>query len=411
MTRVESSSANSKKTHKNSTVKARQSSCTNSLAIMSDNTDNTWITEYLKDNPTFVSADLLEGGVSNFVYRLTKTDGSTVILKHAEPYAAFDKTWSYGIQRIKCEAAALSSIYAALPPSDCGAVETPRVISYNDTQHNLIINDFGPASKDLHTAFPSLTPKQREDYGRRLGKWLAALHQCNTIDTAAFASNIEAKERKGMDQRISLLSAGLPSANSDTASPEQVAVEKQEFNDLLEDFVVAVTGAEAGCVVHGDFWPGNILVSTAPVEDRTEELIAVIDLEGVGLGTGATDAGIFAAEAWLLSHFHSSSAQAAVAENEDFGMLNSFLASYLEAKGSVSEAFLKEAILQFAINLSVGRGGKILMLPVKQFGVQIVKLVMEQEIDWKGLLELDWGMYGWKAWIRNLQTQPAESNV
>lgn len=114
---------------------------------MSDNTDNTWITEYLKANPNFVSADLLEGGVSNFVYRLTKTDGSTVILKHAEPYAAFDKTWSYGIERIRCESAALSSISAALRPSDCGGVETPQVISYNDSGHNLIISDFGAASR------------------------------------------------------------------------------------------------------------------------------------------------------------------------------------------------------------------------------------------------------------------------
>lgn len=374
---------------------------------MSDNTDNTWITEYLKANPTFVSADLLEGGVSNFVYRLTKTDGSTVILKHAEPYAAFDKTWSYGIERIRCEAAALSSIYAALPPSGCGAVETPQVISYNESEHNLVITDFGAASKDLHTAFPSLTPKQREDYGRRLGTWLAALHRCSTIDTTAFASNIKAKERKGMDQRKALLSAGLPSANSDKADPDQVAAEKQAFIDLLEDFVVAVTEADAGCVVHGDFWPGNILVSTAPVPNKEEELVAVIDLEGVRLGTGASDVGVFAAEAWLLCHFHSSSAQAAVAENEDFGMLNSFLASYLEAKGSVSDAFLKEAILQFAINLSVGRGGKILMLPVKQFGVQIVKLSMKGNIDWEGLLELGWGMEGWKAWIRNLQGQRA----
>lgn len=210
-----------------------------------------------------------------------------------------------------------------------------------------------------------------------------------------------------MDQRISLLSAGLPSASSDKAAPEQVSAEKQEFSDLLEDFVVAVTEADTGCVVHGDFWPGNILVSTAPVQNTQEELIAVIDLEGVGLGTGASDAGIFAAEAWLLCHFHSSSAQAAVAQVEDFGMLNAFLASYLEAKGSVGEAFLKEALLSFAINLSVGRGGKVLMSPVKQFGVQIVKLVLKEEGDWKGLLGLDWGMDGWKAWIRSLH--PASS--
>jgi len=81
-------------------------------------------------------------------------------------------------------------------------------------------------------------------------------------------------------------------------------------------------------------------------------------------------------------------------------MLNMFLASYLEAMGRVEEECVREAVLQFAINLSVGRGGSVLMLPVKRFGVEIVKLVEGQERDWEGVLGLGWGMEGWDDWVR-----------
>lgn len=369
---------------------------------MSATAESTWISEYLASHPAYISATPLEGGVSNYLYRLTETDGSTVILKHAEPYAAFDRTWFYGIERMACEHAALSSILTALLSSSSaipGAVEIPHVVSYDHGEHNLIMSDCGAATKDLHTAFPSLTPVQRVDYGRRLGLWLAALHKCTAIDKTAFSANVAAKERKGTDQRISLLSAGLPIASSGAGTPVQIASEQREFIELLEPFVVAVTDTDAGFVVHGDFWPGNILVSPAPAE-TTEDFLAVIDWEGVRLGTGASDVGVFAAEAWLLCHFHSTSAGAAIIQPEDFGMLNMFLASYLEAIGKVQKEFLREAVLQFAINLSVGRGGKVLMLPVKRFGVKIVKLVIGQQVDWEGVLGLGWGMEAWEGWVR-----------
>lgn len=68
--------------------------------------------------------------------------------------------------------------------------------------------------------------------------------------------------------------------------------------------------------------------------------------------------------------------------------------------GNVEEEFVREAMLQFAINLSVGRGGSVLMLPVKRFGVDIVKLLIGQERDWAKVLMLGWGIEGWEGWVR-----------
>lgn len=375
---------------------------------MSATSEDKWISEYLRSNPAFASATLLEGGVSNFVFRITKTDGSTVILKHAEAYAAFDKNWVYSIDRVECEHMALLSIPAALqstPSADLGEVEMPRVISYDSSGNNLIINDFGSTSKDLHTAFPFLTSEQRMDYGRRLGSWLAALHQSTAIDKAAFSKNVKARDRKGIDQRISLLSAGLPIASSGVGNPDQIASEKGEFLELLEDFVVAVTEADSGNVVHGDFWPGNILTDPSSATPEAKDLLAVIDWEDVRLGTGASDAGVFAAEAWLLCYFHSSSPKATVAEVTDFGMFRSFLDSYLKGKGSVDESFTKEAILQFAINLSVGRGGPVLMLPVKRLGIQIIRLMMGESRDWKALAAMGMGIEAWGPWVQGIYSE------
>lgn len=365
-----------------------------------------WIAEYLASHPEYTSAAPLAGGVSNYLYRLTRADGSSVVLKHAEPHAAFDENWAMDMARMKHEHAALSSIAEALSssaPAHAAAVEMPRVITYDADKYNLVLSDCGTATKDLYTAFPSLAPAQRVDTGRRLGLWLAALHQCTAIDKTAFAAD-ESRDRQGMDQRIGLLSAGLPAAD---AADERAAEEKVAFAALLEPFVVAALRPSRRCVVHGDFWPGNILVGPSQEEGgggRHDDLLAVIDWEGVGLGTGALDVGAMAAEAWLLCHFHRVSARASVVEPDDFGMFEAFLGSYLEAAAAgqvVDEAFVEQAVVQFAVNLSVGRGGKELMRPVKGLGCRIVELVMgREEEEWKrGVLDLGWGMEAWRDWF------------
>lgn len=355
-----------------------------------------WIAGYLACNPEYTSAAPLEGGVSNYVYRLTRADGSSVILKHAEPHAIHDENWAMDMKRVKYEHAALSSISKALLSSAAAReakVEVPSAIAYDADNYNLILSDCGAATKDLHTAFPSLTPAQRVDTGRRLGLWLASLHHCNAIDKATFYAD-ETRDRQGMDQRIDLLSAGLPAGGT--------PVEKAAFVALLEPFAAAAIQRSSRCVVHGDFWPGNVLVGPPhEKDDAAQDLLAVIDWEGVGLGTGALDVGAMAAEAWLLCHFHRESARASVVEPEDFGMLEAFLGSYLEAAGQVEEAFVEQAVVQFAINLSVGRGGKQLMRPVKGLGCEIVELVMgKKEENWKrGMLALGWGTEAWRDWF------------
>ncbi|KAJ3499234.1 hypothetical protein NLG97_g496 [Lecanicillium saksenae] len=375
--------------------------------IMDSAAGKAWIAEYLASHQEYTSAVPLEGGVSNYLYRLTKADGSTVILKHAEPHAVHDENWIMDLSRVESERAALMSISAALQPSSSArdaAVEIPQVLEYDAENYNLIMSDCGTDTKDLHTAFPSLTPEQRVAVGRRLGAWLASLHQSSTIDRSAFAAE-DSPDRQGVDQRIELLSAGLPCANSDTATPQEAAAEKTAFLKLLEPFVARVLKPSNASVVHGDFWPGNILVGPVNGDQAAvQQFLAVIDWEGVSLGTGASDAGTMAGEAWLLCHFHRTSARASVSEPEDFGMFEAFLKSYLAVVGKVDEDFVRYAMVQFAITLSVGRGGKELMRPVKELGVKVVEAIMGGDEGNQGnriheVVNLGWGMDVWRDWL------------
>ena len=182
-----------------------------------------------------------------------------------------------------CEHAVLSSIPVAIlsqvpvgAGARAGAAEVPHVISYDPDWHNLVMSDCGTASSDLHAAFPSLTLTQRVDSERLLGIWLAALHSCSAIEEAALATNVAAKERRRMDQRIFPLSAGLPMASSDNGTLDQITAEQRELAELLEPFAVPITEAYIGRVVHGDFWPGYTLVLPSSTKGARDYL-AVID--------------------------------------------------------------------------------------------------------------------------------------
>lgn len=90
------------------------------------------IADYLACNPEYTLAAPLDGRVSNYEYRLTRPDGSSAVLKHAEPHAIHDKNWAMDMKRMECEHAAISSISEALLSSAAireANVKIPRAIA------------------------------------------------------------------------------------------------------------------------------------------------------------------------------------------------------------------------------------------------------------------------------------------
>lgn len=86
------------------------------------------------------------------------------------------------------------------------------------------------------------------------------------------------------------------------------------------------------CVCHGDFWLGNVLVS--------DSSLTVVDWEMARRGCGATDVGQFAAEAYLLDHFHGVR-----------GLLAAFLKGYRLA-GDPEDTFFQRAAIHMGVHLA-----------------------------------------------------------
>ena len=155
------------------------------------------------------------------------------------------------------------------------------------------------------------------EYGRRLGAWLAALHQ-KSRDTS-MGINITAKTI--YRHAYTHTSAAAKNFDLDPALGERV---NTEYGSLLS--------TDDECVCHGDFWPGNVLVS-----DRG---LTVVDWEMVRRGCGATDVGQFAAEAYLLDRFRGNR-----------GLLSAFLLGYRQA-GKLAASFVQRMAIHMGVHLA-----------------------------------------------------------
>ena len=260
----------------------------------------------------YKSLEKLTGGTANFVWRMVDEAGHTSVIKHAEPYVANHPEMPFPVDRMDFEHHALITIPKHIPADDL--IRMPEVYGYDASQHVLTIADGGSRTlKDAYTD-PSIDVC---DYGRRIGAWLAALHQGTTstdigdnvtakyIYRHAYANAPAAAEKLGLDPSLA----------------ERV---NREYGSLLN------TDDQSLC--HGDLWPGNMLVS-----DRG---LMVVDWEMVRRGCGATDVGQFAAEAYFLDRFRGNR-----------GLLSAFLSGYKQAR-KLEDNFIKRVAVHMGVHMA-----------------------------------------------------------
>ena len=240
------------------------------------------------------SLQRLEGGSGNFVWRMTKKSGENVIIKHAEPYvAASAMRMPLPVDRMDFEHRMLSHL-TAKPLGQQTPVTTPECYDYDAENHTLWLEDAGRRTLKEAYADPDLDIQQ---VGRELGKWLAILHR----ETSSFDIGNNKTAKAIYRYSYSNLATSLSKYGLDPSIGEQV---DRDYGSLL--------ATDDGCMCHGDFWPGNVLVGNG-------QRLTVVDWEIVRRGCGATDVGQFAAEAWLLDRFRGRR-----------GLLPAFLSSYRE---------------------------------------------------------------------------------
>ncbi|KAF2669039.1 kinase-like protein [Microthyrium microscopicum] len=262
------------------------------------------IQEYLKTTKslaldpeeTYATAEL-SGGTANFVYRLTDTQGSTSIIKHAEPYVRTHPDIQFPVVRMDFEANVLRALPDVLPSSE--VIQPVGVLAYDSEAHVLRLSDGG--STTLKDVYSTLSEAEVQEAGGRLGRWLARFHlatKAMDIGDNQVAKNIYRHSYKWLASR-------LEKYGQDKSIGER---NNEMFGSLL--------ATDDGMVCHGDFWPGNVLVQKDSLK------MTIVDWEMTRRGNGATDVGQFAAESWLLDRFRGGK-----------GMLKAFLEAYRKERG------------------------------------------------------------------------------
>jgi Ser/Thr protein kinase RdoA (MazF antagonist) len=281
---------------------------------------------YIKSAPPSLGLDTtlsyalqeLSGGTANFVYRLTPPSGEPSILKHAEPFVRNSPSIAFPQTRMNFEAQVLQVVAKVLPADD--VVHPVAVRGYDADAHVLHLEDGG--SKTLKDAYEGLSKEIVEEVGNRLGVWLARFHAAgNSLDVG----------ENGVARTIY-----RHSYNNVSRTLAQFGHDK-ELGDYINSTYGSLLQTDHQTQAHGDFWPGNVLVSSlSPLK------LTIVDWEMSRRGVGATDVGQFAAEAWLLDRFRGGK-----------GLLPAFLRAYAaERRENLKPEDEERVAVQFGTHLA-----------------------------------------------------------
>jgi len=340
-------------------------------------TDLSSVASYLNSHSIpFDQITPLSGGFTNYIFLISHATRPPFVLKHSSTSIKSFPSMSASVDRADCEVRALrimpELLKNALPTrigqgvgsqsdlDDDLNVHLPVLLHYDSASHvqHLVacgVRTLKDAYADARLDVPSL--------GGRLGRWLARLHAVAPVPDA-FSENSVGQRVCGAGYRNAprvLKAAGL-----DSEAFRQVGA---RYEQQIEDEDVE-NGASAIC--HGDFWPGNVLLSTGTegstvryeslskgASGKVDELevsgiggvdstsisarrLTVLDWEMSRRGHGATDVGQFAAEAWLLDTFRGGR-----------GLLTAFLSAYAEEVGHrMTLMFAKRAGVHMGVHLA-----------------------------------------------------------
>ncbi|EJC98715.1 uncharacterized protein FOMMEDRAFT_23526 [Fomitiporia mediterranea MF3/22] len=354
---------------------------------------------YLANTP-FASTRVepLSGGYGNFIFRLhlvkpfaasTGENLQTVILKHAKPWAASDKSFDLAIERQATEATALKHVRSFLPVDALATV--PELYLHDPEAHIIIMEDAGPSArnlKDLLRTVP-LNEETSRELGAAMGRFLAAVHVHGTADTALIEATQNIEDARRITAWItygrlvdSLKEAGNgttlvdpPLVGSEGVSETQLA----EVKELVDSTIKKIYDARTDFTM-GDFWTGNIVVRLTP--NKAIERIFVVDWEISKPGLQFADFAQFAAEMNTLRRFHPE------AETSVVTALSAYKEAYIQGK-EVDEQFLRSAashlgahMITISPRVENWNGTKEQIREVVKEGVEYLLGGMNGDVQW-----------------------------
>lgn len=245
--------------------------------------------------------------------------------------------------------------------------------SYDREKKLLCISDGG--STHLKDAYSTLSPLIINLIGNEIGTWLATLH----LFTVTTPLALDGWEDRGLEGNnpVAVHIYRHSYRNLHTAISE-LGHHDAEFARYIDGEWGGRLEMESECICHGDFWPGNVLVSSSDTsspdadadadadaeggvigngnevgdgtgDDEKELRLTVVDWEMTRRGTSATDVAQFAAESFLLDRFRSPSKS----------LLPVFLDAYAEARlaaegrGDVKVKIDREWVRRMAVHWGV----------------------------------------------------------
>ncbi|KAF8846164.1 hypothetical protein BDN67DRAFT_960854 [Paxillus ammoniavirescens] len=225
-------------------------------------------------------------------------------------------------------------------------VTAPAVRLFDEKEHVLIMDDLGEDSQTLKQLLinESLPNAISEQIGSALGQFISTVHTWHKnadAELSLFANNqlgkyISALVTYGRLEPTLRGQSNLPAlADPLLGVPETKLATISKLVERRQQEIEAASASDP--MTHGDFWPGNIMVSLRRgIDERAEsvEKLYVLDWEVAKTGLPGLDLGQFCAEIHLLSEFHPARKESGDA------VIESFLKAYKESVGTQKDVEL-----------------------------------------------------------------------
>lgn len=210
-------------------------------------------------------------------------------------------------------------------PSDT-IVSVPRLYYEDKPNRILIMSDCGENSKTLKALFQTDPPPidVSQTIGHSLGTFLAHLHKSPQEIRDSFAGNRQTREIAALISYGWICSTLSPQGEDPILIEPPLDLPREDLETLkthADDMTAQMTSSDE-VLAMGDFWPGNILVSSA---SDVALRLTVVDWEVVGPGLAGIDLGQFLAEMHTLRTFHPTSKTSVGA------VISSFIDAYRDA--------------------------------------------------------------------------------
>ncbi|CEJ62153.1 hypothetical protein PMG11_10661 [Penicillium brasilianum] len=258
------------------------------------------------------SLSQLSGGTANFVYRGIPLSGDpeSIIIKHTKNYLSSNASFKLDAERCHFEGAILKALDGLESPelSDKIKIKTPQLFHFDKETNTQVLEDL-PDSVDLKhylisEASRDMSKTSALALGNSLGSWLRAFHSWAAKPEQAEIREILSRNQPLKDLKFYINYIWL----LDTIGKFPTILEdsRDVFEKVRESAAEELKRTEYDDeynVIHGDFWTGNVLMSSMPLTSDSQTTLFVIDWEMAQIGSRALDLGQMIAETYETKLF------------------------------------------------------------------------------------------------------------